>query len=529
MKVNSNEGEINVYSKGQVDEIIAPVSSQLADIVLNVKSFGAVLDGVTDDSAAINAAIAALPTNGTLLIRGNAKVLSSIVMKSNVNVLCYGTIQSVSQDRIIDFTGVNDSSWVGGDIVGDGVTFSSTGQSGFFLTNACRNRIQPLTVSNCLNKGIALSAQSSLSEVTTDNYISVIKVSGCSSSAGAGISLFGDACERNIIDKPFCTTNRIGITINGSHRNKVVTPDCSNNSIAGIMIDGIVTDSGDGGKYNQILNPICNNNGSSSYGGIYLGNGSSYNKIVAPICNNNTGSGFRLTATQGTNECIGNEFLSPSCESNGALGINISGSGKNIIIAPVIKLNTGNGIQVYKSDFTQIIGGVVIDNTLVGVKIQSGYSKLIGTRISTNGAGGYQVATGGSTDSSNNIITGGATVTGNTTFDCSLGAGLVRVGDCPGAVAKTLVDAGDANFSFSLGKETTVIYATAITALRSVTLSTTNALNGDRMRVIRASTCTGAFSINVGTGPLKALTAAGQWCDVEYNGTAWVLTGYGAL
>ena len=374
-----------------------------------------------------------------------------------------------------------------------------------------------------------MSAQTSLSEVAVDNYIKVVSVSGCSSSSGAGISLFGDACERNVIDGGYYTTNRIGITINGSHRNRVIAPNCSGNTIAGIMIDGVVTSSGDGGKYNQILNPICNNNESSSYAGIYLGNGSSYNKIVSPICNNNTGAGIRLTATQGTNECVGNVLIAPSCESNGAIGINISGCGHNIISLPMVKSNTGNGVQAFKSDYVQVIGGEIEANTLVGLKIQSGYSKVLGTRIVGNGAGGYQVASGGSTDSANNIITGGATASGNTAFEFSLGAGLVRVGDCPGALAKTLVDAGDANFSFSLGKETTVIYATPITALRSVTLSTTNALNGDRMRVVRASSCTGAFNINVGTGPLKALTAAGQWCDVEYNGAAWVLIGYGTL
>lgn len=65
------------------------------------------------------------------------------------------------------------------------------------------------------------------------------------------------------------------------------------------------------------------------------------------------------------------------------------------------------------------------------------------------------------------------------------------------------------------------------TADRAVTLSTTNVYNGVRFRVIRTANATGAFNLNVGTGPLKAMGTAGSFCDVEYNGSAWILTAYG--
>jgi hypothetical protein len=45
---------------------------------------------------------------------------------------------------------------------------------------------------------------------------------------------------------------------------------------------------------------------------------------------------------------------------------------------------------------------------------------------------------------------------------------------------------------------------------------------------VRKATATGAFNLNVGTGPLKAL-AVGQWCEVEYDGTAWFLSQFGSL
>lgn len=71
-------------------------------------------------------------------------------------------------------------------------------------------------------------------------------------------------------------------------------------------------------------------------------------------------------------------------------------------------------------------------------------------------------------------------------------------------------------------------WASPITADRAVSLSTQGAFGGAKFRIVRTAAATGAFNLNVGTGPLKALTA-GQWCDVEYNGAAWMLVASGAL
>lgn len=94
-----------------------------------------------------------------------------------------------------------------------------------------------------------------------------------------------------------------------------------------------------------------------------------------------------------------------------------------------------------------------------------------------------------------------------------------QVGADVGNAAKTLV-AGQS--------ESTQRWATALTADRAVTLSTTGAYSGARFRIVRTAAATGAFNLNVGTGPLKAL-AAGEWCDVEFDGTNWLLTAAGSL
>lgn len=86
-----------------------------------------------------------------------------------------------------------------------------------------------------------------------------------------------------------------------------------------------------------------------------------------------------------------------------------------------------------------------------------------------------------------------------------------------GDAAKTLVATAD---------EPTQVWSTTLTADRAVTLSTARATSGARFRIVRSAA--GAFDLNVGTGPLKAL-AAGEWCDVEYNGSAWFLSAFGSL
>ncbi len=89
---------------------------------------------------------------------------------------------------------------------------------------------------------------------------------------------------------------------------------------------------------------------------------------------------------------------------------------------------------------------------------------------------------------------------------------------------------GDAAAPLVAGVDaTTQRWSTPLTADRAVTLSTTGAKIGDRFRIVRGAAATGAFNLNVGTGPLKALASAGTWCDVEFDGSAWFLSAYGSL
>lgn len=71
-----------------------------------------------------------------------------------------------------------------------------------------------------------------------------------------------------------------------------------------------------------------------------------------------------------------------------------------------------------------------------------------------------------------------------------------------------------------------VLHDGTLTGNRQCDLSTADAREGDCFCITR--TGGGAFNLNVGTGPLKALTT-GTYGKFKFNGTAWYLAEYGAL
>jgi hypothetical protein len=124
------------------------------------------------------------------------------------------------------------------------------------------------------------------------------------------------------------------------------------------------------------------------------------------------------------------------------------------------------------------------------------------------------------------LTIGANAITGATTKMSIAGTANNITQDVSGVSA----DNGDAAATLTVGTSVkTQLWNTALTANRAVTLSTTSAYEGATFRVVRGASATGAFNLNVGTGPLKALASASTWCDVVYDGSAWILEAYGTL
>ena len=87
----------------------------------------------------------------------------------------------------------------------------------------------------------------------------------------------------------------------------------------------------------------------------------------------------------------------------------------------------------------------------------------------------------------------------------------------------------DANGTFTFlpaSSSPTQVLTAPITADRTVTLSTVSAKNGQTARFTRTAASTGAFNWSI--GGLKNL-AVSQWCEVGWDGSAWVLLQFGSL
>ena len=134
---------------------------------------------------------------------------------------------------------------------------------------------------------------------------------------------------------------------------------------------------------------------------------------------------------------------------------------------------------------------------------------------------GTSAASGGPTGTGSGIVDGTATWTYKPTFVFTPFDGKLS--------QQTLTATAGGGTAFTLTPGTSprnTLYIGTMTADKTVTLSTTNALAGGSFRITR--TAAGAFNLNVGTGPLKAM-AANTWAEFTYDGTAWYLSAGGAL
>lgn len=104
------------------------------------------------------------------------------------------------------------------------------------------------------------------------------------------------------------------------------------------------------------------------------------------------------------------------------------------------------------------------------------------------------------------------------------GSSLTTTGSQSGTHTSTTY--GAACTLFPTLADNTVVLDAALTADRTVSVSTSGAGVGTCWRFTRTAAATGAFNWKIGA--LKDL-AAGTWCTIEWNGSAYVLTSYGSL
>lgn len=211
----------------------------------------------------------------------------------------------------------------------------------------------------------------------------------------------------------------------------------------------------------------------------------------------------------------------------------------NVIEDNDIRLTAWDGIAVYGASNTAVEENKIYDAS----QAAAGTFPSIGVRIDPTSlapASGTIVQgnrhSPGTTSRSGLFLESGtlSTVMDGNHFPTGI-TGMIELNGC--AVKSAIVndfglsavshDNGDADVTLQAAlDELTELFATTLTANRTVTLSTTNAFDGATFRIVR--TGLGAFTLNV--GGLKTIpSGTAAFVDVAYNGTAWVLTGYGTL
>ena len=106
----------------------------------------------------------------------------------------------------------------------------------------------------------------------------------------------------------------------------------------------------------------------------------------------------------------------------------------------------------------------------------------------------------------------------------SIGLGSVQNVQALYAVSTIATDADASADILATQSRLQIFHTGTLTADRVLSLGTANAQTGSSIRVTR----TGAGAFNLSVAGLKNL-ATSEWCEIVYNGSAFVLSAYGTL
>ena len=88
-------------------------------------------------------------------------------------------------------------------------------------------------------------------------------------------------------------------------------------------------------------------------------------------------------------------------------------------------------------------------------------------------------------------------------------------------------DRGDNSVTLTVGSDSPIqVFSTALTGAKTITLSTVGAVNGSKFRIVRSGLGVGTLAVG---GLITLPTLLATWTEVVFNGSAWVVTGYGLL
>ena len=321
---------------GVIEDEIEEINSSLDDIAINVKSFGAKGDGITDDTKAIQDSIDYIESfgGGTLLLpKGVYKTSYTILFGSNIKILGYGATLFY-ETTIADTSCIASRSY-------DGI-------------NICENSIiEGITINTSLEKGNGIGIPKANNIIirdvkTTQLYYHLVDMPGATN-----IYIYNCYAKNcvNAVFQPDCLSKEGGLYIETKEHNKIsaIIDGSGVNNIN--IINCTVKDCGYGVQLHRNIGKNVNIFNCNFENGIYgvLGDQNiNYDNITIKDCYfNNFSSGAIHLKGVHNNVIIENNTV----ENSEGIGIAIDGAYSNITenlpIGHIIKNN--KLISVYKA------------------------------------------------------------------------------------------------------------------------------------------------------------------------------------
>lgn len=458
---------------------VSTLKSYLANnAVFNVKDFGAVGDGATDDTAAVQAALDAVPARGRVVFPDGTYIISGLLTVPTDYVTLTGHAKIKAQDGAQFVTMLTASGRTG--VVIEDLEFDANkagraaGQTGALsclnvgATTDCV--VRNVTVRNSLGFGGASTVAISASGGAARLRLSGVRCLDCGDSAtnlpSDGIFVRGDHCiiencyARNVTDTAFvlegCNHSRItNVTADSCTAIAAISNDTAADCV-GNAIDGVTGTSDYVGSTGGIVGVACFSTGNLRQ--ITVANV----QVRLTTGATNLGPAVQIR-TSSTGRVIGCLVSNPSIDAGTvtgviAQGIQVSDSTDVVIENPFIKLDTGAGAQGIRFDGAcenGVVNGGYITGADTGIYAKNTSAvSVLGTVCKAQAAYG---------------IYADDTATIANTFTTITGAGTASTGKAVGAtlrtVAATAWAAWTPTYSSDLGNAATTFAATPTTTL----------------------------------------------------------------